>query len=225
MMDAFDTYEHAGLTVELHYDDSGVNPRKDSDHAGVIVSFTNEYNGDERMGNPSDLTIPCPDCEEAEDSDGCKRCNGEGEVEVDISEYMEAMSIGEVVLPLRFSDYGSNGSRLYEYDADDANAVIYITDETLQKEWDGDREKAEACLRAEVAEENAWLCGEIYGYIIKGPHGEELPDKFQDSCWGFIGNDEYVRKEANSAAESVAEQLAAEESERAAMAARDIETV
>ena len=48
-------------------------------------------------------------------------------------------------------------------------------------------------LRSEVEEYASWLRGEVYGYSVEDPDGNEL-----DSCWGFIGF-ECVKEEAEMA--------------------------
>lgn len=47
-----------------------------------------------------------------------------------------------------------------------------------------------AALNAELNEYAAWCNGEVYGYTVTAPDGEEI-----DSCWGYYGDDElqYVR--------------------------------
>lgn len=55
------------------------------------------------------------------------------------------------------------------------------------------RKATERGLEAEIKEYDQYLRGEVYGYVIKG-HGEE------ESCWGFIGDIDYVKREAISAA-------------------------
>ena len=55
------------------------------------------------------------------------------------------------------------------------------------------------CLKAETEDYEAWAQGEAYGYIVD----EEGPD--EDSCWGYIGDDGYVKEAANEAAEYAAQ--------------------
>jgi len=43
---------------------------------------------------------------------------------------------------------------------------IFVTKETIQEEWDGDREKAEKCLVGEIKEFSGWANGEIYCFYI-----------------------------------------------------------
>lgn len=57
------------------------------------------------------------------------------------------------------------------------------------------RERAEELLRAEVQCYDDYLTGQVYGYVVKGDNGEE------DSCWGFVGDIDYVKSEAYNIAE------------------------
>jgi hypothetical protein len=68
------------------------------------------------------------------------------------------------------------------------------------------REAVENNLTSEVETYDQMLTGDVWGYVIKGPNGEDL-DKVGDSCWGFYGHS-YCIEEAKEAAESCAESLA-----------------
>ena len=54
-------------------------------------------------------------------------------------------------------------------------------------------------LKAETQEYADWAQGICYGFIVD----EEGPD--EDSCWGYIGDDGYVKEAANEAAEYAAQ--------------------
>jgi hypothetical protein len=82
------------------------------------------------------------------------------------------------------------------------------------------REAAERVLTQEIETYDDWLSGSVYGYVIEGPDGEHL-----DSCWGFLGDEEYVKQEARASAERCDKDLDEEDVEAHEMACRDIETV
>jgi hypothetical protein len=270
-MALYDSYTYAGLTIQLHYDDSVFNPRDQFDHAGTLLSFTGDFTGDKNMSLDNDLQIDCLQCSglgtederywlqrlqgfnwiligagslksmeseldnvQQRDSTAtfnvelapCHVCNGEGTISATVSEWIKESYDGALVVPLRYADYGSDCDMFdVEADDDDINAAIYCTAETIQNEWNGDRNAARACLEAEVSEFSAWLKGEVYGYVLLDEHGNDLPEPFQDSCWGFIGDDKYVRDEAERAAAYVATRITAEAQECEAMAARGIVTI
>lgn len=52
----------------------------------------------------------------------------------------------------------------------------------------------EEALRAEIAEYSAFLAGEVYGYTV------ERDGEMIDSCWGFVGDIDYVRQQARNSA-------------------------
>lgn len=64
---------------------------------------------------------------------------------------------------------------------------------------DGVYDKAffENAIIAEVEAYDMVMTGQVYGYQITDEDGDDV-----DSCWGFIGDIDYVRKEAREAAES-----------------------
>jgi hypothetical protein len=78
---------------------------------------------------------------------------------------------------------------------------IYITKEDIRRNWNIKRitreklEQAKRILMSEVEVYSAYLSGDVYGYTIISPDGEEL-----DSCWGFYNVDDtnYAEEEAKS---------------------------
>jgi hypothetical protein len=76
---------------------------------------------------------------------------------------------------------GWDGLSIYRTSAEDKKAC------TL-------REAAEKYLEGEVEEYDQYLTGQVYGYVVEAEDGEE------DSCWGFFGEIEYVKSEAESMA-------------------------
>ena len=81
--------------------------------------------------------------------------------------------------------------------------IIYVSKEEVLKEYSWKRltKVREALIRkyldAEIETLNQYLTGDVYGYVIEGPDGEEI-----DSCWGFYGM-EYCRAEGQAVAESI----------------------
>ena len=83
---------------------------------------------------------------------------------------------------------------------------IYITEERLQAEFAGDKEKATTALEAEIKEVDSWLTGQVYGFVITGTDtdGNEYDI---DSCWGFYGDSKYCLEEAKSIVDHLPQQL------------------
>lgn len=182
-MHAVETWQHKGLTVKVYQDEEAPNPRENFDHAGVMKCWHRRYQlGDEPYndGEPGDF---------------------------DPGQY-------PVCLPLYLYDHSgltmSTGPFSCPWDSGQVG-WIFVTRETVLKEWGGKGarritkrmvKQAEKCLRAEVEEYDQYLRGDVYGYVIEGPDGEQL-----DSCWGFFGFD-YAKEEACEAAEVQVEALA-----------------
>lgn len=70
---------------------------------------------------------------------------------------------------------------------------IYITKEQARKEWGikkfTKKELDRVCtyLKGEVETYDQYLTGEVYGYTIEAPDGEDI-----GSCWGFFGSDHFT---------------------------------
>lgn len=162
---------------------------------------------------------------------------------------------GCVLIPLRYEDYGSSGSRLYEGEDDDFNAYVYVDHETVMREWGGAVARmaegeqleskvggyvdptdgefrpaawwARSYLLGEVEEMDEYLQGNVYGWMVGT---EEEPH--MDSCWGFYGlgsgegaNRDHMHSEANGSAEHLRDSAIEEANEAAEWAARGVVTV
>ncbi len=96
---------------------------------------------------------------------------------------------------------------------------VFVTQQHLD-DTGGD---AEQMIEADVKEYDAYLRGEVYGYIVAEGETDE------ESCWGYVGDLSYVKSEAESVAENVADRIAKarehERDEAAAWAARDVATI
>ena len=57
------------------------------------------------------------------------------------------------------------------------------------------REYAEQVMRSEVECYDDFLTGQVYGYVVEPESGDE------ESCWGFLGDVDYVKSEAYDVAE------------------------
>jgi hypothetical protein len=69
--------------------------------------------------------------------------------------------------------------------------VIVCDRATVEKEFNGDEDRAEASLRAEVETYDHYLTGNCWGYVCEEFKGGGLWEEV-DSCWGFLGNPENV---------------------------------
>lgn len=119
---------------------------------------------------------------------------------------LEVIKQKNVVLPLYLYDHSGLYMRTTDFgDPWDSGQVgwIYISGEDALKTFgaaemtDEIRQQTEAMLRDEVALYDSYLCGECYGYELY------KNGVLSDSCWGFIGDIDEVRK-------AIADQLPAE---------------
>lgn len=77
--------------------------------------------------------------------------------------------------------------------------LIYCTKEKALKEWGTGkkkivskkmRKKVYEFLEGEIETLDQYLRGEVYGYVLYDPEGEEV-----SSCWGFYGEENYCLNE------------------------------
>lgn len=175
-METCEEYIRNGLKVKIHYDMDPESPRE-WDNVGKMICSHGRYTlGDEQF--------------DPEEYDGW----------ADFEKHLVRDRKAVVVLPLGLYDH--SGITMYvgeNHDRWDGGQVgfIYCTQEDIDREWDGDKEKAEKYLRGEVETYDQYLRGDVYGFIITNPNnGDDI-----DSCWGFYGL-KYVKEEANSIADN-----------------------
>ena len=112
-------------------------------------------------------------------------------VDARVNELIEsAVRDGYLILPLFLMDHSgitiSTGSFSCPWDSGQVGYII-CDNETIEREWGGDRDLAEKCLEAEVSVYDDYLTGNVYGFIVEDEDGEEI-----DSCFGFFGYDVYT---------------------------------
>lgn len=81
------------------------------------------------------------------------------------------------------------------------------------------REAAIRCMVGEIETVDQYLTGQVYGFIVYDPEGNEL-----DSCWGFYGENDYCLSEGLSSARHFEKQAQQESLELAYWASRDVMT-
>lgn len=169
-MDAIETFKHLGYEIEIHRDVDASDPRED-DNIGTMVCWHSRYDlGDKHeFANPSEFET-------------------------------WAKENHALVLPLFLYDHSGITMRTSEFgDPWDSGQVgyIYALPEKIKEEY-GDapdaEEKTRKYLVGEVETYDTFLRGEVYGFMMTDPDGED-----GDSCWGFFGLD-YCRQEAKDSA-------------------------
>jgi len=89
------------------------------------------------------------------------------------------------------------------------SGIMYVENAKVREEWGVKRispklrAKVIEVLKGELETFNQYLEGDVWGYVITDPEGEEV-----ESCWGFYGF-EYCKEEATSLAENLSEAIPA----------------
>lgn len=64
--------------------------------------------------------------------------------------------------------------------------TIYIDDEVLDRDFNGDLGLGKDAVLAWFNEYKAWVEGDVFGYVITDPK-DSSSHSSEDSCWGFYG--------------------------------------
>lgn len=222
-------FDH-GIVGKIYYDEDPLNPRKEWEHAATMVCWHRRYNlGDEQPTcDPVDyfrhlVDDECPHCGGTGDEPGaepegdydlvpdCVHCDGTGVASDD-----EVMGLAEkdyYILPLFLYDHSgitmSTGCFSCPWDSGQVG-WIYISIEKAASEGWKTPEQAYKAMESEVEEYGHYLTGQCYGYVVEDADGEEI-----DSCWGFLGDSDYVRGEMRAAAMCAVESANKEAAEAA----------
>ena len=225
-MSLLESYRHNGYRIEIHSDLDGshANPREACNN-GVFLGFPhrNYKIGDETI-DPRTWHLDCS-CESGEVTftlfgeevtRRCTLCEGWGYNTVSTREDLEKVLREEhnIVGPIfnvgmldhsGVSYYIGGGAHWSDPGGWDSGTcgVIFTTRELLNEtQGEGvtpsDEQLAE-WLKGEIEEYSKWANGEVYGYVIKDPNGDEV-----DSCWGFLGW-EWVNEAAKEACPEAAD--------------------
>lgn len=172
--DIVETFERAACRVNIYLDRDCESPRE-NDNLAVFAHWHRRLTlGDSRIQ-------PC-----------------------DEEELRERVPGILAILPLFIYEHGgvtmSTGAYSCQFDSGQVGWG-YVTEESAKvmgcvgPEWTTKR--LEDLIIAEVATFDDYLTGSCYGYMVLGAEGDDL-----DSCWGFIGDLDYVRSQAREAADS-----------------------
>jgi len=186
------TEKRAGCIIKIQSDENcGDDSPRDWDNAGIMVCFHGRYNlGDNqpRM-NPEEWLSNFVQyhCEKASDFE----CNNADDLPVE--RLWKIIENEYIFLPLYLYDHSGisistrsfNGRAVHaEWDSSQVG-WIYIAKTKAVAEWGSKRftktveDKARNYLAGEVKTYDDFLTGNVYGYIIEYPDGDE------DSCWGY----------------------------------------
>lgn len=211
-----DVGEGIRVTVRYETETEHADPRQ-WDNLGVMFCDYRGYSlGDEDAPDPRDRTATCQTCAgdgEDDEGDECLKCEGAGEIELSIYNYLKLEHGATVVLPLFLLDHSGLSMRAGEafggmesrnrFVGDEAGwdtslvGVIFDTNESREK-IGTEPEHVEEALRQEVETYDAYLQGAVYYWTVEDEDGEVL-----ESCGGYVGEDDYALSEAKSTAQSI----------------------
>lgn len=178
-MESFSTHTDYDVVGRVVFDPEPSNPLDDWDHAWQLIADSRcPFTLDER-GRGVHAGFGC----DFRDS----------------SDIRAERSAGDIVVLLRADEYG-HGGRIDRTDSiDDCNAIARLDRNVLDFEWSGDRAAAVRYLDGILESLNSFYAGEVYGFVV------DTPDEAQvDSCWGFVGDVDYVSDEMRLAVSHVA---------------------
>ena len=186
MKNAIETVKRGGFTAHIYCDTEPLDPRKDCDNFGKIVS---------RKLTP-DVNFKFS-----------------GDRETDIERLKQEFG-ATVILPIYMYSHGGETINTTGFSCPwDSGQIgwIFATTEDICKEYNckrvdtATRYIVEQRLVGEIETLDQYMRGEVYGYKLFDKTGKEI-----DSCWGIYGFD-YVKEEVNSLIDWHVRQAAEEE--------------
>lgn len=189
-MEAFETFEHAGVTVELHQDIDAGDPFEQFEQLAELIWTDREHAYKNVNGQVS------IDHEHYLDPDRFVST-------AHMQRYLTLMERYLVAVPFYLADYGSSGYQASIRDTDDERiSGFLVVSEANREKVGAPLEGLEDNALGDWRQWKAWVEGDVYAYIV------EPGRRDSDSCGGFYGELEYVRQEAREAAEHIAAERA-----------------
>ena len=176
----YETEEYKGHTIEIKYDECGMDPRTEWDNLTEIhcLGTSRYYLGEVKHPNREDLTFAL----------------NEAKKQGDFVMWVYAYIHSGVALSTR-SFYGRLPQGHAEFDSGICGFIVIRRKKYFEefggKKWTAKRrEHCKTICEQDIATFQAYLNGEVYGYVIDG--GSEY------DCWGFVGEPDYCMSEAKS---------------------------
>lgn len=189
-----ETIDYNGYRIEIHYDhDSQHADPRDADNLGVLFAPHRSYT----LG---DANHPSDEYDQASRAfEHFTEYGNRGGIRA-FERWLKVYLGASVVLPLGLIDhsgismYVGGGAHAMDPGGWDSGTIGVIFDTTSTREATGAPiEDIERQLIAEVEEYDLYLTGQVYGFVIYDPDGDDT----NESCWGFLG-EKYVIEEAKS---------------------------
>ena len=208
MSSAVETVDYRGYTIEIHQDDDPGNPYKDFDQLGEIVLHAKAEGHFGWTTNEEYADLLNRGLEDILERGFTRNLHGPRGALATVVRWLKAFHGVTVALP--FGAHEHSGTSVYLGDGPDLfdsagwdSGWIGLTLDTPErrtvmgfdekpgpdgKPWDSPATIEEA-LRGDFETFRSWVAGEVYGYVIKDPDGDEIED---GSCWGFYGDSEWA---------------------------------
>jgi hypothetical protein len=223
--------------------DCPINPRKEWDNVGTMVCWHDRYDlGDEQPKEDPQEYMERMVRSVQEDwfnrmdwiIDNCDyRSPREAKmIEARDQRVHEILDRDFIILPLYLYDHSGITMRCSPFSCPwDSGQVgfIYCSMDKAREEWGGGnpaatdeevRAAAIKCLTGEVKTYDSYLTGDVWGYVVErveyDEDGDEVSREHLDSCWGFVGEEEYCEQEAKDSVEYYEKEMLAEPEEACA---------
>lgn len=167
-MEYTENFEYRGFNILIPYDDMAPDPRKDDEGLfSQMICFHKDYSLGDRHGFVSPEHL---------------------------AEYLKELELdNELVIkkPLYLYDHGNITMRTWPFSCrfDSGQVgIIFVEEDDLPyflSDWKYNtetQEKIERMIEAEVKLYDAYISGNVFGFIVQDENGENV-----DSCWGFYG--------------------------------------
>lgn len=197
-----ETFEHAGLTCEIHWEEdaSFCDPREWENFGTMVCWHPDYYLGDYQITN-EDGRGAVKNRFHRDDFDSLEK----------FARYLTLAECAVCVLPLAVYEHsgitmfvGTRGGYPFDSAGWDTSTVgfIYATKEDKDRCGLDDKDVGQL-LREEVKTYASWLEGEVYWWCVRDDEGEMM-----ESCGGYVGDIDFVRQEAKVTAEALAKDIA-----------------
>ena len=210
MSEFVETHEQDGYKVELFYDDWAENPRTSWSQVATMVCSHRRYQlGDEQAtwdewaAEQLERYFP-EEMAHHYDLENSDNPNDWAKADAYYKRLIDRLDEVMEIMPLYLYEHSgitiSTGPFSCPWDSGMVG-IIYMTREQILEQFGGKlltkkkRHQAQELMKDEVHEYDQYLTGDIYGYVVTDPNGDEV-----DSCWGFFGYD-FAKQEAKAALE------------------------
>lgn len=191
MTQPYDIFTHANHQIEIYPDEDAQNPRAGGDMFGTIIAFESRSRESLPIG-PDDKLILYEESTKEALMEALKPFEG-GHYLIIKAYIHSGWTIS--ASPTTYERYPDQ-----EWDVSQVGFICCSKEQIIDNYGDDsleNRQKAEKILLAEIEELDQYLTGDVWGYIIKTPLGEEVA-----AWWGHFGLD-YCHEEALSSAEGL----------------------